>query len=75
MERLQYIVTTRIRKMDGHILRLQIGERPAHTAMHWVPEDDRRKRGRPKNIMMAKYIQRRPGRDGCQLAWSPPDRQ
>ena len=24
---------------------------------------------------MAKYIQRRPRRDGCQLAWSPPDRQ
>ena len=23
-------------------------ERPAHTAMNWVPEDGRRKRGRPK---------------------------
>ena len=24
---------------------------------------------------MAKHFQRRPGRDGCQLAWSPQDRQ
>ena len=24
---------------------------------------------------MAKHLQRRPGRDGCQLAWSPHDRQ
>ena len=24
---------------------------------------------------MAGYISRRPGRDGCPLAWSPPDRQ
>ena len=46
MERLQDIVSTRRRKMAGHVLRLQ-GERPAHTAMYWVREDDRRKRGRP----------------------------
>ena len=32
MERLQYIVTTRRRKMAGHVLRLQ-RERPAQTAM------------------------------------------
>ena len=47
MERLQDIVTTRRMKMAGHVLRLQI-ERPTHTAMYWVPEDGRRKRGRPK---------------------------
>ena len=47
MERLQAIVTTRRRKMAGHVLRLQ-RERPAHTAMYWVPEDGGRKRGRPK---------------------------
>ncbi len=29
----------------GHIIRLQ-SERPAHTAMHWVPENERRKMGR-----------------------------
>ena len=33
--------------MAGHVLRLQ-RERPAHTAMYWVPEDGRRKIGRPK---------------------------
>ena len=33
MERLQYIVTTRRRKMAGHVLRLH-RERPAHTAMY-----------------------------------------
>ena len=47
MERLQGIVTTRRRKMAGHVLRLQT-ERPVQIAMHWVPEDSRRKRGRPK---------------------------
>ena len=45
MERLQDIVTTRRRTMVGHVLIL-LSERPAHTAMHWVPEDGRRKRGR-----------------------------
>ena len=45
MERLQDIVTTRRRKMAGHVLQR---ERPAQTAMYWVPEDGRRKRGRPK---------------------------
>ena len=44
LERLQDIVTTRRRKMAGHVLRLQ-RERPAYTAMNWVPEDGRRKRG------------------------------
>ena len=43
MERLQAIVTTRIMKVAGHVLRLQ-RERPAHTAMYWLPEDGRRKR-------------------------------
>ena len=42
--RLQAIVKTRKMKMAGHVLRL-LQERPAHTAMHWVPEDGRRKRG------------------------------
>ena len=44
MGRLQDIVTTRRRKVAGHVLRLQT-ERPTHTAMYWVPEDGRRKRG------------------------------
>ena len=47
MERLYYIFTTRRRKIAGHVLRLQ-RERPAQTAMYWVPEDGRRKRERPK---------------------------
>ena len=45
MERLQDIVTTRRRKMAGHVFRLQ-RVRPAHTAMYVVPEDGRRKGGR-----------------------------
>ena len=32
----------------GHILRLQ-RERPTHTAMYWVPENGRRKRGQRKH--------------------------
>ena len=43
MERLQDIVTKKKSEMAGHICRLQT-ERPAHTAMHWVPEDGRIKR-------------------------------
>ena len=54
MERLQYIVTTRRRKMAGHVLRLQ-RERPAHTAMYWVPEDGKRKRGRPKKTWRSTF--------------------
>ena len=53
--------------MAGRILRLQM-ERPAHAAMYWVP-------GVQAEQDMAKHLQRRPGRDGCQLAWSPQDRQ
>ena len=44
MGRLQDNVTTRRRKMAGHVLRMQT-ERPNHTAMYWVQEDGRRKRG------------------------------
>ena len=47
MERLQDIVATRRRKMADHIIGQQ-RERTTHTAMYWVPEDGRRKRGRPK---------------------------
>ena len=54
MERLQDIVTTRRRTMAGHVLRLQ-RERPAHTAMYWVPEDGRRKRGMPKKTWQSTF--------------------
>ena len=54
MERHQYIVTTRRRKIAGHVLRLQ-RERPAHTAMYWVSEDGRRKRGRPKKTRRSTF--------------------
>ena len=57
MERLQDTVssvTTRRRKMAGHVLRLQ-RERPAHTAMYWVPEDGRRNRGRPKKTWRSTF--------------------
>ena len=54
MAGLQYIVTTRRRKMAGHIIGLQ-RERPAHTAMYWVPEDGRRQRGRPKKTWRSTF--------------------
>ena len=54
MERHQYIVTTRRRKIAGHVLRLQ-RERPAHTAMYWVSEDGRRKRGRQKKTRRSTF--------------------
>ena len=53
-ERLQDIVKKRRLKMAGHVLRLP-QERPAHTAMHWVPEDGRRKRGRPKKTWRSTF--------------------
>ena len=53
MERLQDIITTGRRKMAGHILRLQ-RERPANTAMYWVPGE----RWEAKEDI-AEYIQRR----------------
>ena len=54
MERLQDIVTTRRRKIAGHVLRLQ-RERPARTAMYWMPEDGIRKRGRPKKTWRSTF--------------------
>ena len=54
MERLQEIVTIRRRKMAGHVLRMERG-RPAHTAMYWVPEDGRRKRGMPKKTWRSTF--------------------
>ena len=54
MERLQDIVTTRRGNMAGHILRLQ-RERPVHTAMYGMPEDGRRKRGRPKKTWLSTF--------------------
>ena len=39
--------------MAGHVLRL-LTERPAHTAMYWVPEDGRRKRWRPNKTWRSK---------------------
>ena len=58
--------------MAGHVLLQR--ERSAHTSMYWVPEDGRSKTGEAEEDM-AKHLQRRPGRDGCQLAWSLPDCQ
>ena len=54
MERLQYIVTTRRGKMAGHVFRLQI-VRPAHTTMYCVPEDGRRRKGRPKKTWRSSF--------------------
>ena len=54
MEQLQYIVTTRRRKMAGHVLRLQ-GERPAHTAMYWVAKDGKLNRGTPNKTWRSTF--------------------
>ena len=54
MERFQDIVSTRRRKMAGHVLRLQ-RERPAHAEMYWMPEDGRRKMGRPKKTRRSTF--------------------
>ena len=51
MERLQDIVKKRILKMAGRLPQ----ERPAHTAMHWVPADGRRKMGRPKKTWRSTF--------------------
>ena len=53
-ERLQDIVTTRRRKIAGHVLRLQ-RERSAHTAMYWAPQDGRIKRGQPKKTWRSTF--------------------
>ena len=61
--------------MAGDVLRLP-QERPAHTAMHWVPEDVRRKKGRPKKIWRSTFkgdLEEM----GVTVSWhgAPPDRQ
>ena len=71
MERLQDIVTTRRRKMAGHILRLQRLRKPIQQCIGCQKTAEQREAEED----MAKYIQRRPGRDGCELAWSPHDYQ
>ena len=52
----------------------KLGKFSAHTAIHMVPEYVRRKMGEAEEDM-TEYISRTPERDGCQLAWSPQDRQ
>ena len=45
---LEHIIAGRRGRLAGHILRLP-NERTAKTAVNWVPEGGRRKRGRPRN--------------------------
>ena len=66
-EPFQDIVTTRRRKMAGHGL-------PLHSYNNVLGARRRKKDGEAEEDM-AKCIQRRPGRDGCQLACSLQDRQ
>ena len=75
MERLQDIVTTRRRKMTGQWQRPQTVGRK--TCPHSNVPDARKREKKEGEVDedTAKYFQRRPGIDGCQLAWSPPDRQ
>ena len=51
MERLQDIVTTRRRKMAGHVLRLH----RTYSNIYWVSEDGRRKRGRPEKTWRSTF--------------------
>ena len=48
------IVTTRRRKLAGHVLRLE-SERHAHTAMTWSPHGGKRSRGRPKRTWRSTF--------------------
>ena len=54
MGRRQYILTTKRRKMAGHILRLR-RERSVHTAMDWMTEYGRRKRGRSEMTWISTF--------------------
>ena len=72
MDRLQYIVKTRRRKTTGHILRLH---RELTAICTGCRLGRRQKKEGEAEEDMAKHLQRRPGRDGCQLACSPQDRQ
>ena len=57
--------------MAGHVHRPQ-SERP-HTAMHWVPEDGRRKKGRPTKTWRSTFKE---DLEEMGVSWhgAPPDR-
>ena len=50
-------------------------ERKTRTYSNVLSARRRQKKDGETKEDMAKYFQRRPGRDGCQLAWGPKDRQ
>ena len=68
MERLQDIVTTRRRKLAGHVLRLFIGERKTCIYGNVLGARRRQKKDGEAEEDMAKHFQRRPGRDWCRFA-------
>ena len=70
MGRLQYIVTSRKRRMAGHVLRQKDQPIQLCTGCQKTAEES----GEAKEDM-AEYVPRRSERYGCQLAWGPPDRQ
>ena len=49
------MVTERRLRLAGHILRLP-ETRPSRAAIHWIPEDGRCRRGRPKNTWRSTFI-------------------
>ena len=73
MERLQDIVTTRRGKMGWP--RFQTADSKTSPYNYVLCARRRQKKERKAKEDMAKQLQRRPRRDGCQLAWSPTDRQ
>ena len=73
MERLQDIVSTRRRKMAGHVP--QTTGRKTRPYSNVLGARRRQKKEGKAEEDMAKHFQRRPVRDWCQLAWYPPDRQ
>ena len=63
MEQLQELVAVRRRHLAGHILHQPIES----SAMYWVPEDSRRKRGRPKKTW---HITFRDNLEEMRVSWS-----
>ncbi len=75
MERLQDIVTTRRRKWLATFSDCREKDQPMQQCTGCQKTAEERGGGGEAEEDMAKQLQRRPRRDGCQLAWSPPDRQ
>jgi len=69
--RLQDIIAEKRFRFAGHVLQIA-PERPAHSAIDWIPDDGRKRRGRPRKTWRSTFCDDLHARGvGCSEAEEP----